>query len=117
MLARVSHPSTSDSTSFGELAQAESLDLPRRGLGQLGDEMHPLRPLVRGELRADELLQFLGQLRRRRRISSQDHECYRLHEAVVILATDDAALEHGGVVHGYGYALAGADPMPADLRH
>ena len=65
----------------GSLAQLEALKLPGRRAWELRDELHPSRPLVLGELRPNELLQFDRKRGRALDTRAQHHEGDRLERA------------------------------------
>src|SRR6266566_4533338 len=79
------------------LAQPEALQLSGGGVGQLGDELHRPRVLVRRDLLLDELLQLGGLLRGAGHRGAEHDVRGDDFPAVRVRPADDTALQHVGV--------------------
>src|SRR5262249_29757870 len=73
------------------LAQAEALELARRGTGELRDEEDPARALVCGQLGLGDSAQITREVGRRVGVP-RDDEGERLDEAVLVGGADDAGV-------------------------
>src|SRR6478736_2691149 len=76
------------------LAEAKALDLARRRLRQLGDELDVARIFVRCELVLDERLQSFGQCGVAGNVDLQHDVSLGPGETVRVLAADHRRLEH-----------------------
>src|SRR5437867_3784981 len=74
--------------------QFEALDLAGRGLGELGDELHPARVFVGRERILHECLELIGECGCRSRALGADDVRARLDEAVAVGPRDHRALAH-----------------------
>ncbi|OLB13068.1 MAG: hypothetical protein AUH18_02805 [Candidatus Rokubacteria bacterium 13_2_20CM_69_10] len=74
-----------------ELAQAEALELARRGAGQLGEQEDPARALVRRQFGLGNASEIAGEMGRRGGVL-RDDEGERLDQAVLVGGADDAGV-------------------------
>src|SRR6266542_6023581 len=102
------------SLTAAQLPELEPLDLAGRGLRQLVDEIDPAWVFVRRDPRLHELLQLLGQRVARLLALLEQHEGPRFGELVLVLRADDAALEHGQMLHERSFDLGRRDPLARD---
>ena len=89
---------------------SKRLILPGGRLGQLVDEDHGPRILVRRGLPLDELLQLAGQLRRPLEAVLEDHEGHGLEQPFVVGGAADAAFQDAPDVPGAPPRLPPARP-------
>src|SRR5262252_5521790 len=98
-------------------AKLEPLNLARRRLGQLRDELDPARILVGCELVLHEALELSFEAGSGGRAVLEDDEGLGLDEAVRVLVAHHRRLEHGGVAHERVLHLHGRDPDASHFEH
>src|SRR6266550_8797092 len=90
------------SLTSAQLPELEPLDLARRGLRQLVDEVDPARVLIRRDPGLHEQLELVGERVARSLALLQENERTGLGELVLVFGADDAALMQDRVVHQRG---------------
>src|SRR5215471_772313 len=98
-------------------AQLEALNLPCRGLRQVGDEFDPARVLIWSEPAFDMLLQFCCELRGVFDVRSKNDVRLGFNQAVFIGLPDHGGFEHGGVRRERRLDLEGRYPDTAHFEH
>src|SRR5487761_2065344 len=99
------------------VAQLDAADLAGQRLGQLGDELDPAYPLVRGELPARESEYVLGQRAAGLARGGHGDERLRPGQPQRIGTRDDRPLGDGRVLEQRALELERTDPVIGSLEH